>query len=157
MAGIISTPQLPPTDSMNDMSLMELQRLRRNNQDDPSQATIAPYEHQAFARAWTRDQPVLAPIALTTVQPFYTAAKAIGLTDGMRKLGWLDDDGEKESPPSFAEIGRGYKGIAQGWGDVISNDYNQVKKDAIDTGNAVGNAAKTASDYLADAWNNATK
>lgn len=65
-----------------------------------SQATLAPYEHQAFAREWVGENPLNALSAAAAI-PLYTAYKASGLSNA-------------RSPASFAEITQGYKGIGQG-------------------------------------------
>ena len=68
---------------------------------DPQQDVLAPYEHQAFARQWTEDSPVLAPLSLTFAIPAYSAAKALGLERG-------------RSDASWNEMLSGYRGMAEG-------------------------------------------
>lgn len=74
--------------------------------DDPRQNEIAPYEHQAFAREWTQDSPVIAPLSLAFAIPAYAAAKALGIEHARSK-------------PSIASILAGYKGIGQGLASTI--------------------------------------
>lgn len=75
--------------------------LARGNAPAELQAKLAPLEHQAFAREWTQDNPLLAAPSLAVAIPAYTAAKALGLT-GAR------------SPASLAEMLAAYRGIWQG-------------------------------------------
>jgi len=161
-------PALPTSDAMDEMPLWKLQKIRRENQDDATQKAVGPFEHQAFAREWSRDNPAVAPLAVATVNTPYTVAKAIGVTDKLREWGLLDKDGEKESPPSFEEWARTYKGIGQGvsdaYMDLLKTEYNAALKAgnwAVDKGksaaNSAASAAKSATDYLSDAWNKFTK
>ena len=47
------------------MSFADIRKLRDQYPDDsPMQAQLAPYEHQAFAREWTQDNPMVAAPAL---------------------------------------------------------------------------------------------
>lgn len=66
-----------------------------------AQNILAPMEHQAFAREWTRESPILAPLSLSVATPLYSLAKAAGLM-------------KARSDPSWAEVKAGYKGIFQG-------------------------------------------
>lgn len=89
------------------MSHAQLVQLRDSiPPDDPRQNEIAPYEHQAFAREWTQDSPVIAPLSLTFAIPAYAAAKALGLE-------------RARSKPSIAAILAGYKGIGQGLAGAV--------------------------------------
>lgn len=84
------------------MSHADLLRLRNSlAPDDPRQAEIAPYEHAAFAREWTMENPLVAVPSLAVAIPGYTAGKALGLF-GTR------------SPASFREMGQSYRGIGRG-------------------------------------------
>lgn len=71
--------------------------------DDPRQRILADYEHQAFAREWTRKDPFIAPASLLFAIPGYTLAKALHL-QGAR------------TGPSLDEMAAGYKGVWQGLG-----------------------------------------
>jgi hypothetical protein len=65
------------------------------------QAQLAPYEHQAFAREWTQDNPLVAAPALSVAIPGYALAKLLGIQSG-------------RTQPSWAEMAGGYRGIGQG-------------------------------------------
>lgn len=65
---------------------------------------LAPFEHQAFAREWTREMPWLAAPSLAVATPAYAVAKG---------LGFMTNQGEA-TPPSWEQVFRGYKGIWQG-------------------------------------------
>lgn len=80
--------------------------MREYNPDNKAaQAMIAPYEHQAFAREATAENPLMGlPIALAT--PLYAGAKSLGLmTDNTT------------TPPSWNQVGRGLLGVGQGLKD----------------------------------------
>lgn len=66
-----------------------------------AQNALGPMEHQAFAREWVRDSPVLATASLPFAIPAYTASKALGLQ-------------KSRSDASWAEIKAGYAGLMQG-------------------------------------------
>jgi hypothetical protein len=84
------------------LSFAQLRQLRDQYPDDsPMQAQLAPYEHQAFAREWTQDNPLIAAPALAASIPGYALAKLLGLQHGRTK-------------PSLAEMAAGYRGIGQG-------------------------------------------
>lgn len=84
------------------MSHMQLLMLRNSlSPNDPRQAILAPYEHEAFAREYTEDNPFLGSIGLSVAIPAYAAAKALGLQHA-------------RTGPSIASILAGYKGIGQG-------------------------------------------
>jgi hypothetical protein len=78
-----------------------LYRLRREAQDRELQNLLAGYEHRAFAREATADNPLMGvPIALAT--PLYQGAKLLGLTDS-------------RSAPSWSQMGQGLLGVGEGW------------------------------------------
>ena len=84
------------------MSHADLYALRaRLPRNDPRHAEIAPYEHAAFAREWTQEQPLRAIPSLAFAIPAYTGAKALGLTDA-------------RSPASLREVLMGYQGMGKG-------------------------------------------
>ena len=74
---------------------------------DPRHAEIAPYEHAAFAREWTQEQPLRAIPSLMFAIPAYTGAKALGLT-------------KARSPASLRELLLGYRGMGQGIAGLLS-------------------------------------
>lgn len=77
----------------------ELDIMRRAANAD--QELLAPLEHRAFAREWTREQPLLAIPSLIGAIPGYTAGKALGLI-------------KARSPASLAELLAGYRGLGEG-------------------------------------------
>ena len=84
------------------LTFAQLRQLRDQYPDDsPMQAQIAPYEHQAFAREWTQDNPFVAAPALAVSIPGYALAKLLGAQTGRTKA-------------SLAEMAGGYRGIKQG-------------------------------------------
>lgn len=80
--------------------LMQLRDSVPNN--SPLQAQLAPYEHRAFARELTQDNPFMAvPLAVAT--PAYQLGKLISPSN----LG-------ARTPPSLEELIQAYKGIGEG-------------------------------------------
>jgi hypothetical protein len=77
-----------------------LYRMRRDALDKDLQNLLAGYEHRAFAREATAQNPLLAaPIAVAT--PMYQAAKLLGVTDA-------------RSDPSWGQMGQGLLGVGEG-------------------------------------------
>ena len=86
-----------------DMAHSELLRLRDSiPHDDPRQRILAPYEHAAFAREWTMENPAVAVPSLAVSIPGYSLAKLLGYGN------------ERTTPASLAEIAQGYKGMGRG-------------------------------------------
>lgn len=76
-------------------------------QDMNAQDRLAPFEHQAFAREYVKENPVSGAAAMLAAVPMYYAAKLLRIAP--------KGDGP-QTAPSFDQVSRGYKGIAQGWG-----------------------------------------
>lgn len=80
----------------------ELFNVRANiPQDKETQAKVAPAEHRAFAREWTKENPMLAVPSLLAAIPLYSIAKATGII-------------KARSPASVNEVAEGYRGIMEG-------------------------------------------
>jgi len=80
----------------------------RLNTDDPlEQAAFAPAEHRAFAREYTRDNPVAGTIAIPLSTLGYYLGKKAGLVKGTR------------TPADFDQVWAGLEGTAQGLKDAI--------------------------------------
>lgn len=92
---------------LDTMSHAELSMLRDRFQNVPSiYNALAPYEHQAFAREWTKDNPAVAVPSLTVAVPLQYAAKSMGLMPRMSNA--------PQSPASIDQLTQGYRGIGQG-------------------------------------------
>lgn len=86
-------------DDLAQMSHADLYRARGYASPE-LQNRIAPFEHRAFAREVTRDNPLMAlPVSLAI--PAYSAYKALGLSNA-------------RSAPSMQEMKQGLLGIADG-------------------------------------------
>lgn len=70
-------------------------------QDKETQANAAPAEHRAFAREWTKENPLVAVPSLLAAIPLYSIAKATGII-------------KARSPASVDEVAEGYRGIMEG-------------------------------------------
>lgn len=87
---------------LSTLSHAEILRLRNSlPPDDPRQQLLAPYEHQAFAREWTQQQPWIAVPSLLAAIPGYTLGKATGVI-------------HSRSPASLNEMADAYRGLGQG-------------------------------------------
>ena len=90
------------------MSFADIRKLRDQYPDaSPMQDRLAPYEHQAFAREWTQDNPLVAAPALAVSVPGYALAKLLGLQHG-------------RTPASWDEVAGGYRGIGQGLASLFA-------------------------------------
>lgn len=96
---------------MDDLARMDWEALRRLRAQSPQnlQATLAPYEHRAFARESVGDNPWSAPLYLALV-PGYQAAKGVGLL-GAR------------TGPSMDQLKQGLLGAWEGLRGVKSDPY----------------------------------
>jgi len=74
------------------------------------QAALGPQEHRAFAREWTRENPLLAVPSLLAAIPTYSIAKKLGAIRG-------------RSPASLNEVLEGYRGVLDGLG--LNDSGNQ--------------------------------
>lgn len=110
LTGLDGKPLELTEEQMANMDHATLLNLRERNQNDKAlQAVMGPYEHRAFARQATADNPLMSvPLAVAT--PLYTAAKSVGLM--------TDDNTTK---PSLREVGQGLLGIGEGLGRAFKN------------------------------------
>ena len=82
------------------MSHADLYRLRQQTQDPELQNLLAGYEHRAFAREATAENPWLAP-SLAVATPLYQLYKLLGL-------------GASRSQPSMNQAVQGLTGVGEG-------------------------------------------
>ena len=88
------------------------------------QGKLAPYEHQAFAREATAENPLMAlPIAAAI--PLYQPYKAI--------------QGQSRSPVSLDQVTQGYKGIGQGLWQAFQDGMRSIQGQLEGTG--IGSSA----------------
>lgn len=83
---------------------------------------LAPYEHQAFARAVVNDHPIMGPLSLSVASPLYQIAKLPGIMPYSQQLGMV---GPGASPASIDQLLHEYKGIGQGIYDNLSSMFNK--------------------------------
>lgn len=86
-----------PSPSLSELSHEELSKLREKSD---LQALLAPFEHQAFAREWTRENPLNA-LSLLPAIPGYQLYKLLGLD-------------KEATPPSLDQLFGGYRGLIEG-------------------------------------------
>jgi len=99
---------LPKEEQLASMSHVDLYKLRDEWKDDKdAQEHLAPYEHRAFARELTAENPALAPV-LGIAVPGYAAAKLAGLDMGD------PNSGIEQTPPSLEQIKQSFTGIYEG-------------------------------------------
>jgi hypothetical protein len=70
------------------------------------QEVLAPLEHKAFAREYTKENPLMAPAMLTAPALYYLAKK-------MRLMG-------ARTPPSIDQVFAGMEGTIQGLRDRVT-------------------------------------
>jgi hypothetical protein len=87
------------------LSHAALYNMRANTKSPEMQQVLAPLEHQAFAREFVQEKPVLGTASLAVAAPLYELAKALGAV-------------RARSDPSLESLGAAYKGIGQGLGIV---------------------------------------
>ncbi len=91
---------IPSREDMPGAPHDQLYMARYSAKDPALQDLLAAYEHRAFAREATRDNPLMAlPIAAGV--PLYQLAKALGMTSS-------------RSSPSLFQAGQGLLGIGEG-------------------------------------------
>lgn len=89
------------------MSFNQLARMRdKYGQDARVSALLAPYERQAFARQWVRDNPMLAAPSLMAAIPAEQLAKVAGV---MPKSG-----ANLQTPASMEQLRRSFIGLGEG-------------------------------------------
>ena len=85
---------------LGSMGFNDLWRMRNAAQGKDAQNAIAPYEHRAFTREATQENP-LAALSLSLGIPVYQLAKMLGLTDS-------------RSDPSLEQAKQAYIGVGEG-------------------------------------------
>ncbi len=85
--------------------LLAIRNYVSQNPQSWEQNYLAPLEHQAFAREWTKSNPWVAAPSLAVATPAYSLAKLVG-----QPLGLYQD----ATPPSWNELAAGYRGIWEG-------------------------------------------
>lgn len=93
----------------------DLYNARMSTDDKAIQNALAPYEHRAFTREAVQDSavPIGAAIGLAAAIPGYQASKALGME-------------KSRSDPSLKQAVEGYKGIAEGLGNVIKKPWEEA-------------------------------
>lgn len=92
------------------LSHAQLSALREKASPDEQQR-LAPYEHRAFAREWTQENPLVAAPSLAVATPAYYIAKQPGIIQVMQAMGLVGPDA---TPPSLEQVRQGYLGILEG-------------------------------------------
>jgi hypothetical protein len=72
--------------------------------DSLGHRVLAPAEHEAFAREWAEESPLLASLALVPGIPVYQGAKLLGIR------------GKDTTPASFDQLKGSYRGLLEGLG-----------------------------------------
>ena len=86
--------------SVTHQQMMAFRRLS-TMQDPMMQEIIAPYEHMAWSREYTKDNPRTGSDVMSLGVPMYQLGKMIGVNRG-------------RTPASMDELFAGYQGISQG-------------------------------------------
>lgn len=88
-------------------------------QPGADQQLLAPLEHRAFARDFTRESPLRAVASLPVAIPAYSLAKAVGLQ-------------KARSPASLVEMGAAYDGMLEGLRDWYRKPPPPQRRGGID-------------------------
>jgi hypothetical protein len=91
--------------SLEEMAHEELLRKRLSQPGGMDDPLLAPFEHMAFAREWTRENPWVAVPSLSAAIPLYQLAKLLGVAP---------DASGTATKPSLDQLFAGYRGIGQG-------------------------------------------
>ena len=94
MAGLLDP------DKLAGMDWLTLMQMRKQAQDQAEQDMLSNYEHRAYARETTADNPFMAA-SLAVATPAYQIAKLLGATNS-------------RSAPSWSQMGQGLLGIGEG-------------------------------------------
>ncbi len=89
--------------------LMFWRRRMEKSGDSASNIRLAPFEHQAFAREYVKDNPISGTLGIGASIPIYQLAKLAGVAP---------ITGGPATPPSLKQLVAGYRGIGQGLGIV---------------------------------------
>ena len=95
----------------NDLLLLRKYAVQTKNPE--LNARLAPFEHQAFAREYTKNSPVSGTLGLGAAIPLYALGKSI---PGIRDM--MATGGDPVTPPTLAQVVAGYRGIGQGLGVI---------------------------------------
>lgn len=100
-------------DDIEGMDHADLYNMREKARGTPDFQALAPAEHQAFARQWTQENPMVAAPSLAIAAPLYYLAKQPPFLAAMQKLGIV---GQDATPANFDQLSASYRGIGQGLG-----------------------------------------
>ena len=86
---------------------------------------LAPAEHEAFAREWTAENPMVAAPSLAVAAPLYYIAKNPILMGMAQKAGLV---GQDATPASLQQLGASYRGIIDGLIQNLTTQSPQAGK-----------------------------
>ncbi|CAB4168669.1 hypothetical protein UFOVP580_8 [uncultured Caudovirales phage] len=92
--------------AMSHSSLMAIRKAHEKNR--ALNVRLAPFEHQAFAREYVKENPISGTLGVGAAIPLYALAKGAGFMS----------NGGTATPPSMAQMSAGFRGIGQGLGLV---------------------------------------
>ena len=100
-----------PRETLERLPFATLERMRRDPGVD--QNFIAPLEHAAFTREFTKENPLLHGAAMALATPAYSALKGIGYY-------------KARSDPSLEEVLAGYRGIGEGLSESFDEKIERL-------------------------------
>jgi hypothetical protein len=92
--------------AMSHSDLMAWRQLMEKSGDKKANVRLAPFEHQAFAREYVKENPVSGTLGLSASIPLYQLVKSAGFMQ----------NGGNATPPSIDQLLAGFRGIGQGLG-----------------------------------------
>lgn len=113
------------------LSHADLSRMRRDFADNQvMQSMLAPFEHRAFAREWTAENPMVAAPSLAAAIPLYYAAKNPVLMGAAQKLGLV---GEGATPASLEQMKQSYQGVGEGLWNAFQQGIQSIPNRTANT------------------------
>lgn len=91
--------------AMSHGDLMLWRKMAEKSGNKALNIRLAPFEHQAFAREYVKENPVTGTIGVGAAIPLYQLAKLAGIAP---------TTGGTATPVSLAQMSQGFKGIGQG-------------------------------------------
>jgi len=90
--------------------LMVWRQKMEKMKDSAANIRLAPFEHQAFAREYVKENPVSGTLGLGASIPLYQLAKLTGIAPKTSDASYI--------PPSLKQFTAGFRGIGHGLGVI---------------------------------------
>lgn len=107
--------------NLSEASFESMTRARNAPEAVNLQNALAPYEHRAYLREMSADNPFLGAVAGTVMSPGYEALKTLprGMQQGLASMSPAFDVTRARSAPSMESVKQGLMGTAEGIGQYM--------------------------------------